>query len=519
MKNSDSIQLIKEQLKIKSIKLRQVEEEHGKITKKIKSLITFNQTEVKKLKAVIGKKDEEILEKESEVVAARMAKHVASGPKEEENAAAPAQSADPELIKKIDELRSRTERLRERIQGEKESNKKFLREKDLLLKELKRLRNDTGKVDILKDRIEELKQEVTMAKKSSMGTGAITQELVGEKDALIKKYEGMLYGNMDAGEDGMTPSEIIQELKEDVDELEKERRNLVVEMEMLREDNSEIEMKLTLLEEKEGSGGGGGEGQAYAEGGRSAATAEFAGGLEAFLITYADMITLLLVIFILMYTVSELDAERFAEAMSSFQEKRMRIESVNVRLNKNEMKMLERVRELVKDNVDAESLVRSDTRTIQFHIPTSDLFAPGSADLIEGADKLILETIEEEMKEGVKQVLIDGHTDNVPMNSPIFPSNWELSAARASRVGRFIIDTMRFPANQLVVSGYGQYRPLKPNTSDDNRALNRRVEVKILKDKKVAAEEDAAKKAAKTGSPPASPGTAAGTAPASAGIQ
>ncbi|MCH8158024.1 MAG: hypothetical protein IID18_09815, partial [Nitrospinae bacterium] len=57
MKNSDSIQLVKEQLKIKSIKLRQVVEENGKITKKIKTLISFNQTEVRKLKTVIGKKD------------------------------------------------------------------------------------------------------------------------------------------------------------------------------------------------------------------------------------------------------------------------------------------------------------------------------------------------------------------------------------------------------------------------------------------------------------------------------
>ena len=93
------------------------------------------------------------------------------------------------------------------------------------------------------------------------------------------------------------------------------------------------------------------------------------------------------------------------------------------------------------------------------------------------------------MKEGVKQVFIDGHTDNVPMKSSKFPSNWELSSARASKVARFIIKTMRFPAKRMVVTGYGEFRPLRANTSDDNRAANRRVEIKILKDVKVAEKE------------------------------
>ena len=222
---------------------------------------------------------------------------------------------------------------------------------------------------------------------------------------------------------------------------------------------------------------------------RSAQASEFSSGLENFLITYSDMVTLLLVIFVLMFTVSKMDENKFAEALSSFQTKRMRIESVNVRLDKDELKMLQRVRELVKDNVDAESLVRSDTRTILHRLPTSDLFAPGEAFFNEGAEDLIIETIQEDMKEGVKQLLIDGHTDNVAMKSAKFPSNWELSSARASKVARFIIDKMRFPPDRIVVTGYGEFRPLLENTNDDNRAANRRVEIKILKAIEVAKKE------------------------------
>jgi chemotaxis protein MotB len=93
------------------------------------------------------------------------------------------------------------------------------------------------------------------------------------------------------------------------------------------------------------------------------------------------------------------------------------------------------------------------------------------------------------MQEGVRQVLVDGHTDNVPMKSAKFPSNWELSAARASKVARFIIEKMRFPPAQMVVTGYGEFRPLKANTDDDARAANRRVEIKILKALEVAKDE------------------------------
>ena len=144
-------------------------------------------------------------------------------------------------------------------------------------------------------------------------------------------------------------------------------------------------------------------------------------------------------------------------------------------------------------------------------LPTSDLFAPGDAFFRAGAEGLIISTIEKDMKEGVKQVFVDGHTDNVPMKSAKFPSNWELSAARASKVGRFIIKKMRFPPERMVVTGYGEFRPLVANTTDDARATNRRVEIKILKAMEVAKEEaekakekatDEKKPGASTESPP-----------------
>ena len=74
-----------------------------------------------------------------------------------------------------------------------------------------------------------------------------------------------------------------------------------------------------------------------------------------------------------------------------------------------------------------------------------------------------------------------GHTDNIPMRSGKFKSNWELSVARASTVARYLIEEIGMDPNQFVVSGYSSYRPVEANTTAENRAKNRRVEVIISK--------------------------------------
>ena len=500
MKNSESLQLVKEQLKIKSIELRKVEENNSTVNKKIKSLITENQEEVKKLKFAIVKKDTDIQQKEKEI---RSSSERLKEAQELAKNQAPVAGIDPKVVEKIKELKIYTEKLKKKLEGEQNFNKKFEKEKSVLLKEVKRLKKEEGKTDELYKRLDQYKKELANAESSTNEIDESLQKSIEEKDALIKKLKVAIKKDMKATDipekikkderfEGMKPVEIIVVLDEDIVKMEKERRKAKKRFEMIKDTNEELESKINLLSEEKAAGGAAGERKEEA---RSAAVEEFGGGLEAFLLTYADMITLLLVIFVMMYTASNLDEEKFAEAMSSFQEKIVKIESVNVRLTQDELKMLEKLRELVKDNIDPNALIAGDTRTILFQIPSSDLFEPGGATLAEGAGNLILETIEDEMRDGVKQVIIDGHTDNVPTKTALYPSNWELSAARASSVARFIIKKMRFNAKFLVVSGYGEHRPMKPNTSDDNRASNRRVEIKVVKDKNVAAAQAAKKKA------------------------
>jgi len=78
-------------------------------------------------------------------------------------------------------------------------------------------------------------------------------------------------------------------------------------------------------------------------------------------------------------------------------------------------------------------------------------------------------------------VLIEGHTDNLPIRTAQYPSNWELSAARAARVLRYLVQKGGISPHRLTAVGYADTRPLVPNTTPANRAQNRRVDIAILK--------------------------------------
>lgn len=112
---------------------------------------------------------------------------------------------------------------------------------------------------------------------------------------------------------------------------------------------------------------------------------------------------------------------------------------------------------------------------------TGDLFfETGQAELSSSARES-LKKITDVIRNTPYIINIVGHTDNIPMRSGRYASNWELSVARASSVARFLIEDLDMNPNQFVVSGYASYRPLKPNTNTENRAANRRVEIIISK--------------------------------------
>jgi chemotaxis protein MotB len=121
----------------------------------------------------------------------------------------------------------------------------------------------------------------------------------------------------------------------------------------------------------------------------------------------------------------------------------------------------------------------------RFVFPADVLFDSGSADLKPDAmpqiDKLAdaLKQLETQIPPDIAWVLrIDGHTDIKPITNPTFPSNWELSSARAISVVRYLID-QGIPPNRLVAAGFGEFQPLDPGDSDDALRKNRRIELKL----------------------------------------
>jgi chemotaxis protein MotB len=115
---------------------------------------------------------------------------------------------------------------------------------------------------------------------------------------------------------------------------------------------------------------------------------------------------------------------------------------------------------------------------LSVEINASVLFATGQADLQEESSE-VLEAVARVLKDGEQMIRVEGHTDNIPIVTDKFPSNWELSAVRASSVVRLLIDN-GVGATRLIAAGYGEYRPVDSNDTEEGRMRNRRVTITIL---------------------------------------
>jgi chemotaxis protein MotB len=135
------------------------------------------------------------------------------------------------------------------------------------------------------------------------------------------------------------------------------------------------------------------------------------------------------------------------------------------------------------ENYDMEKFAAIDLvpdKTVRI-VLTGDLFFETGAAELSASARDSLKKITEVIRKTPYIINIVGHTDNIPMRSERYTTNWELSVARASRVARFLIEEMGMNPNQFVVSGYASYRPIQPNSDTRGRAANRRVEIIISK--------------------------------------
>jgi chemotaxis protein MotB len=227
---------------------------------------------------------------------------------------------------------------------------------------------------------------------------------------------------------------------------------------------------------------------------------------ERWLLTYADLITLLLAFFIVMYSMSRIDAKKFgamSNALSgalSGQQLAMREKEIFANLQQEDADgggaldtsrlrlMRDEIQKIVEDADIGEAVSSEVTeRGLVIHIMEGALFEEASADLTSGA-RAVLRVVGEKIRESGNQVRIEGHTDPRPIHTARFPSNWELSTARATSVLRFVVDSIGVEPGRISALGFGEFRPMVPNDSPSNMAQNRRVDIVILSEKMTLSE-------------------------------
>lgn len=218
--------------------------------------------------------------------------------------------------------------------------------------------------------------------------------------------------------------------------------------------------------------------------------------------TYADMVTLLLVFFVLLFTFSSIDVEKFRDIMASFSGALGVLEMgtsltqdrfmtggdstssavVSSRLSElsETLEVLERLREFQMEyGLEDAFALEATERGVVIHFREAVLFDTGSA-VIKQESRELLRLIAMELSHLPNFFRVEGHTDNVPIHNDRYPSNWELSTARAVSVVRFMIDIGRIPPERFSAVGYGEYRPIASNDDPAGRARNRRVDLVIL---------------------------------------
>ena len=225
-------------------------------------------------------------------------------------------------------------------------------------------------------------------------------------------------------------------------------------------------------------------------------------GAPAWMMTFGDMMSLLLTFFILMYSMSSMETEKFRIAAGSIREAFGNsegqllpddaapsmsdtiptFESLGDELSDAALDVIaQQLQNFVMENgLEEQVEVEKDNFGVHLRIKDAALFGPGSAN-IEQESVEIVEKLGDMLRSIDVPIVVAGHTDNVPIRSPVFRSNWELSAARAAGVARIFVSRGHLPET-LTVEAYGEYRPLAENDTPEGRSENRRVEIYYAKE-------------------------------------
>lgn len=213
----------------------------------------------------------------------------------------------------------------------------------------------------------------------------------------------------------------------------------------------------------------------------------------SWLTTYSDMVTLLLAFFVLLFAFSSIDEGKFSSVINAFQnylgvlqQGQSFLESPaplpydysdlgNQQLVELFQQMTDYIEQTGMEGVELELQERG----LIVRFAEQVFFDLGQATLKPNALE-ILDSLADQLRDLPNPLRVEGHTDDWPIRTSTFPSNWELSVHRATSVVRYLIEEEGFDPQMLSVAGYSEYRPIRPNDTAQNRALNRRVDIVIL---------------------------------------
>lgn len=232
-------------------------------------------------------------------------------------------------------------------------------------------------------------------------------------------------------------------------------------------------------------------------------------GAPIWMVTFSDLMTLILVFFILLFSMSVVDATKFRAVAESFQDRAIfdfypslvpfdnPAEDIDIKRDpfddsldplddpqKNGTdqeldKLLQEVQQFLLNNQlnDVISASRDD-RGVVLVIQERTLFETAEAEILEGARPFLTKV--GTLLSGIPNLVkVEGHTDSRPISTFRYPSNWELSGARASSVIRFLVQNSNVESERFMAVGYGETKPVVPNTSSENLKKNRRVVIVI----------------------------------------
>lgn len=217
---------------------------------------------------------------------------------------------------------------------------------------------------------------------------------------------------------------------------------------------------------------------------------------ERWLLTYADLITLLLAFFIVMYSMSRVDAKKFGkmtDALSGVLRGGPSIladagSDTNPGSGILDLGSLRMLKEAIDTRIQVDTMADrietiQDERGLVIRVMESAAFDPGSADL-KPQMHAVLGVLAHELSGISNHVRVEGHSDNRPIATARFPSNWELSTSRATGVVRYLVEELDVAPERISALGYAEYRPISDNDSPAGRARNRRVDIIVLADEK-----------------------------------